>query len=179
MRSFIEDHPQRVQIERSIIAGKSSRAIAATCSPPVSHSAINDYRKKALAHAVGKQAKAVVKQAINLARESGENVSTELIRETTSRQTLAAPFIATLERKYARYERWMQGAESKDDFKALASLDTAETRAIQLQAQLAGALQQDQQTTTQINVALVMPSTSQADRPALASGTTIDVEPCE
>ena len=176
-QSIVEDHPQRAEIDRAILRNESSRAISRWCSPPVSHSAVNDYRKRVTASLRAKQAKRIAKQAINVANESGANVSAELIQKTTQqaidRQTIAQPFIRALERKYERYERWMQGAEAKEDYKALAAIDRAETGAIQLQAQLADAFpRNDAAGATQVNIAICLPEPVQSD-----SGPVIDIDP--
>lgn len=190
MASMLEDHPQRAEIERAILSGSSVRAITEWCKPRVSHVTVSKFRARLLRPAMQAKAKTMAKQALAFARRADAELTQEQFTQLSDRANLIEPFIQRLNGKYKRYDTLLADAvkgqvvlkdgnpvELSPDIRAVAALDQAETRAMDLHARIAGLLQQDQPSVTQVNVALVMPSTSQADRPALASGTTIDVEP--
>lgn len=193
MACAVHDHPQLAEIERAIISGKTIREIAKCANPRLSVSAVQRYKAKLVAPVVRNTAKSVAAQVLAKKTITRSNVSRAEVQNECNRATILQPFLKRVERKYKRYDSLLSEAEKANvvldklgnpvvlspDLRAIAALDAAETRTMEFHGRALGILQQDQQTTTQINVALVMPSASQADRPAGASGTTIDVEPCE
>jgi len=175
MASLVEDHPQRKQIEADILAGLSLRAIGSRVSPPVSAPTLQRYVAKFLRPALDKQRSNLIKHVTETVTQKTGIDDVEAVRNETARELAARPFLSRIERKFERYERWMEGAEKKEDWKALASLDTAETRSIELQARLSGALDSAPSTAVQVNIALCLPD---PERPASnAAGQVVDVEP--
>lgn len=78
-----------------------------------------------------------------------------------------------LEKKWAGLERMKSLAESKSDVGGWASLDRAETAALQLRAQLSGELQTSQQPTVQVAILIPSPQAPADD------GEVIDAEPMD
>lgn len=179
MASIIEDHPQRIQIDRAILAGQSARAISRWANPYVSHTAVNLYRSSILKYAVARKAKDVATKAIQaVTKETGVNQSAA--SDAVTRAALLQPFLERMEKKYTRYDKLLDPKVLQDlDPRAVAALDTAETRAMDLHAKLAGVIDSGtSQATT--NIMLVLPRGNEAqERPPALGQPYIDVEPVE
>lgn len=173
MALSVELHPQRKQIERDILAGIGYREIAKRVSPPVSPATLQRYGAKMLKPALEKRRADLIKQVSRSVAEKADGVAPELIRSETEQRLSAQPFVRQLQAKYDRYGRWFKGAEEKEDWRALAALDGAETRTIELDARLHGALDTASQNAQTINIAVVLPAPVQ---PATgSSGVTLDI----
>lgn len=177
MPSVIEDHPQLTEINNAILNRQSIDQITKWVSPPVSRATIQRYRARVLAPAIKQHAQTVSRHIVSAVKDAVPGIADEAIRHEIDRRTIAAPFIARVEQKFKRYEKWMDGAEQKEDYRALSALDTAETRAIQLQAQLSGALQSDaSMVNQQIAIAIQLPAL-EPDHSSTAGEAVIDIQP--
>lgn len=179
--SILEAHPQRAEIERAIIAGQSVRSIAAWCQPRVSHATVSLFRSKLLKHVVRHSAKDVAREALSIAVKHNPEISAQDMQALTERRTLAEPFISRIEEVESARRRMLSTAEDKADARGFAAIDSARLRAIQLQAQLAGALTTDAASAAQqIAIAVFVqpaPAEPAGSQAASASAAVIDVEP--
>ncbi len=162
-RSSIEQHPQFKAIVDSLLSMTPQREIAKRFN--VSQAALSRFSantlKKALSRKNPMDAVGVRAETAQTIKQS-KSESAELIRlESTA---------ALLEKKWSGIERMKALAESKSDVGGWASLDRAETAALQLRAQLAGELQP--QVTGNVQVAILIPSPA-AMRDA---GQVIDID---
>jgi transcriptional regulator with XRE-family HTH domain len=171
----IDQHPKRNQIIDAILAGQSLRKVAKLAG--VSHTAIADYKRKVVAPAVKNSAKSLVKN--NVPAEVSEHI--QECTELTHQAVAENPVISRVLEKMERYPRWLQAAENAADYRALSSLDGAETRTLELQAKLLGLLQDTAGTTTNVQILVLPPSTRpespQSAQGQIGGGEVIDVEP--
>jgi len=201
MAFVIEDHPQRAEIERAIIANSSVRSISEWVTPKVSPAAIQRYRANLLAPAVRNSAKRVATQAIASAQRRGADISAVEIRDEQKRDALLKPFLERIERKYKRYDKLLSEAEEgrilldkkgnavldaegkpiyvAPSLRDIAALDSAETRAMQFHGDALGITGQAQSAAgVAVNIALVLPRPADEQRAGdIEDGPVIDVSP--
>lgn len=173
MASVIEDHPQLNEINRAILNKQSIDAIVKWVSPQVSRATIQRYRARVLAAPIKQHARTLAKRVVENVTREVPALSEAQIRGELDQQTIAQPFRKLLDKKLARYDRWIDIAHEKGDVRGFAAVDSAETRAIELDARLAHALDPSSQNAQTINIAVVLPAPVQ---PASgASGVTLDI----
>lgn len=148
----VEKHPQRQQIIDDIISGKPLVQIAAKLDPPLHFATISRYRTKVLGVATRKMhGKSATTKAL---KEFGQAVASE-DGENDVKKALRDELQMSCKRLNERRERWIQDAErvavyddsgaavgSKMDHRALSSYDRNDLSSIELQAKLAGILQE-------------------------------------
>ena len=167
----IDQHPKRNQIIDALLAGQSSRAVAKLAG--VSHTQVADYKRKVVLPALKNAGKTLERN--NVPEEIAEKV-----QETVALTKLAAaenPVLTRIEKKYERYDRWIDGAEKKEDFRTCASIDGAETKALELQARMLGLIDAPVSTT---NIAVVLLASDQRQAPArqaIPDAEVIDITP--
>ena len=182
MASVIEVHPQRADIEKAIIAGQTIRDIAKWVVPRVSAMAVQRHRTKLLKPALRNTAKSIVNEAIATAAKRGVEVSASELRDVAERQRLAQPFIARVAEMDAARARMFNLAESKEDPRGWASLDSVRLKAVELEAKLAGALD-SQAAASQTSITMLLLPRPDAPEPAhnssSAADAVVDIAPCE
>lgn len=147
--STIQQHPQLKAIQSKLLAGIPVRRIAA--EHKCSYQALGRYKRNVLAKAI---LQGQSKVPANVSRESIEPI--KAIQSNINTLIAAQSTAELLERKWAGIERMKALAEGKSDVGGWASLDRAETAALQLRAQLAGELQP--QVAGNVQVAILIPS---------------------
>lgn len=144
--SSAERHPNRNAIISRVLAGDTLKSIAADFN--LSVGILSRFKRKIVRPAVfGTQTKNN-QEIVNIVRgmrEGTKQNATTLVVGTSTADLVA--------RKLARYDRILELAEKDKDVSGWASVDRAETAALQLQAQLRGEVNQvHSQTTVQMLV---------------------------
>jgi hypothetical protein len=178
----IDSHPMKSRIIEAVAKGQSARKIAAWCDPPLHFATVARFARRV--KEVGAQQLAVAKILRANDNISGDNTVRPEDREildATKQAMQANPVLARISQKFGRYDRWLQGAESNEDYRACASVDGAETKALELQAKLLGLLQDTAGTTNNVQILVLPPSTRpeslQSAQGQIGAGEVIDVEP--
>ena len=171
----VETHPQRKRIVDALLNGESARSVAKWTTPPLHFATVARYARRVKDAAAQQLAVAKVLATQRATAESGtENEQIEL---ATKLAMTANPVLALIEKKHARYDRWIEGAEKKEDFRTCASIDGAETKAIELQARMLGLIDAPVSTT---NIAVVLLASDQRQAPArqaIPDAEVIDIVP--
>lgn len=154
--SAIEAHPQKKAIIDCILARVPQREIARRFG--MSQAAVHRFIQKAVKPALTKQS------TQNITTASSQTVKDIRHAKQESKGLIALESTAALlERKWSGIERMKQLAETKEDIGGWASLDRAETAALQLRAQLAGELAPQASSNIQVAILIPPPPASGAD----------------
>jgi hypothetical protein len=143
MASTVEGHPHKEKIVEMILANVSLRKIADIVTPPLSIMALHRYKQKILKPAIVNAAnlsKVLSRQGIDPKEVLTSPESCATVTEAVQAAVKADPFLTHVQKSLERRERWMQQAEEKNDFRAMAALDRNDISALELHARLAGRL---------------------------------------
>lgn len=179
MASAVESHPKRKEIIDALLSGESARSVVKRLGLSLSHHCLSRYMKENVAPALRRNtiASKVIRQS-GLANERGElDENSRQVMDATKAALAANPIIARVEKKYSRYDRWFAGAEEQGDFRALASIDGAESKALELHARLSGLLDGPQSQSH--SIVLIMPQSALPQAPAPRQIEQADVIECQ
>ena len=171
----VDTHPQRAKIIDAVLAGQSCREISKGLDPPLHYVTIARFAQRSK-QALAQQAAAAKALAEQQHGDTGKLQPGDLIEATKAALT-ANPILARIEKKYERYDRWIEGAEKKEDFRTCASIDGTETKALELQARMLGLIDAPVNTT---NIAVVLLASDQRQAPArqaIPDAEVIDITP--
>lgn len=173
--AVLETHPQRLKVIAALTSGESTRSIAEWLDPKVSHNSIARYRRERIKPALA----AKFGGRPSLCATDSTTKDVQHVSAVTRQALDADLFTQRLAAKYARYDRVLQAAETKEDYRAVAALDQAETRTMHFQAELEGRLNSGNTANVVNNMVIVLPTGgtgSVAPVSRLVSGPTIDID---
>jgi hypothetical protein len=181
--SAVEDHPQRQAIIDALLAGESIRTVASRCVPPVSPASVQRYRAKVLKPAM-RIARAKLQQVQQLGSNAQSPVELSRLQADLNHranhaaqriENAAGPLLDRLAKKAHRREEWFTIARAKQDTRGFAALDSVDSRDIELEAKLTGAIQTGE--SININVLVAVPAAStpkpmQSSQPVIIEART-------
>lgn len=170
--SPVEDHPEFPEIVRALADGLSTYQVSERWK--ISQSTVSRYRAKRLDPAILEAIRRKNRGQINPAKPTtSELIAPEAegaiaagMERATRRDLPGDMVLDRMTSKLSRYGKWFSGAEKARDFKSLAALDGAESRAIELFARLTGRLDSSSSTTT-TNITVIMPSGIKRENPVI------------
>lgn len=134
----VDFHPQKEQIVAALLAREPTRSIAKRFG--ITQGSLCRFSKR-----VVKPAVQAVSNRTHIALLENLPPPTEQSKQAEAREIASVGLIQSTadlaEKKFARYDRWIEKAEKDEKLKELALLDTAETKALTLRAQLRGEMQ--------------------------------------
>lgn len=167
--STIEQHPQKDKIIEALLTRVPMRTIAARYN--LTAQSISRYNRKVILPTIAKQ----LKQSTSLVDNSGNTDSVAMVARGTRQEIEESPVKTVLARKLGRYAPILQKAEDKEDYRAWASVDGAETRTLELLAKITGEL--DDRPVS--NTLVVIGATPTASSAPVHQAEVIDISPIE
>lgn len=145
-----ENHPQFSKI-LAAFATQTDAEITAWAKPQLNRTTVWRWRRKYAgerAELVSPEARATVAATVAsalqreglLIPQAKRNQTIAIAKAATEAALSADPFIAHVSKGNARRERWMDKAETDEDYRALAALDRNDISALELHARLANRL---------------------------------------
>jgi hypothetical protein len=143
----------REKVEAALMRNESIASISRWIKPPLSQPSICKFANK-----IG--ASLAIVRAARQASLNGSITGNTIVDASSdlslAKGVLAAdPIISRLERKYQRLDTGLTATYEREDFSAAAKLETAETQAMRLHAELEGRLNTTQSSQVTIQVAMV------------------------
>lgn len=176
MALAVDNHPQRQQIIDRLLAGEGCRKIATSVIPPLSHTAVYNYRNCKLSPALN--------GAVGLAKSlqslqhgmtpSAESQQREVMQVASQVASLAMAADPLLSRIGRRQEQIDNAIAQASDGKEVAALVNADYRGIELHAKLTGRLESAQNVT---NIMVVCSAGQAPPAEPEYEGETIDLRP--
>jgi hypothetical protein len=152
--STIEQHPSRKLIISKILAGDSLKSIGAEFG--LSAQSLSRFKTRVIRPALKSQTRA---EGVSIAPQSVAD-----LRQFRSETAAMIPDLTTedlLRRKIARYPKLLDKAEAAGEFGAWASIDRAESAAIELRGRLRGEFEIAPD--AQVQIMVVMPRLERCD----------------
>lgn len=190
MQSTIETHPERPRIDEAILAGLSVRKVAASVSPPLSHTAVQRYKNTVLRPAMRREL--AIAKVLGQGKSSIPSELAEVVTDGTVKALRASPFRSRLEKLWERTEKGLDRAESavrtitdRDtgelvavgaDVTAIAPLLNQAHKNLEILGQVTGELTRDAQQANQ-TIYIVTPAVNINTAPAEPEPMVIDVTP--
>jgi uncharacterized protein YdcH (DUF465 family) len=160
----------RSQLVDKLISGVSSRDVSAwllQAGHKVSHQAINRYSQRTVRPSI--RLGAQLSRIQSLENKSGTDLidSARHLHSVTKQVVTADPILQRIAAKYARIDRVIDKAEQNEQYSAVAALEAADTRALTLEAQLSGRLQQNSGGNTVVQIAVMAAQPHSAEMPII------------
>jgi len=173
MARAVDDHPQREKIIEWMLSGRKYTKIAAEICPPLSTKTLMRYAAGPLRAALeaAQRKRLEDKERAKVVHKAENRVIRQKAREEVEN---ADPLVTRIIHREKRRDRWFSAAEDKEDFRALAALDSCEGRDLEFVARLTGRLNSQPDTGHFVVIGVCHPRHATVQEPEIIDVTPID-----